>query len=238
MVGVHGLFSVQLPDPDGTDSERRHGFALIDAARKAGVAHFVHTSVCQVEEHMNFPLWDAGYWAQKYWTDKWDVDQAVRAADFPVWTVLRPTFFMQNFARPKAQRLYPQLRQETLLTPTLQHSRVQLVAAQDVGAFARAAFENPVKFGRRIIGLVSDSLTMAEISQVLGKMLHRTVVTKSVSPEEALDAGILPAWVRAQEWINLVGYHVDTADLSTYGVPLTSFSAWARQHADEIDVEG
>ena len=33
MQGVHGVFSMQRPDVDGTDSERRHGFALIDAAR-------------------------------------------------------------------------------------------------------------------------------------------------------------------------------------------------------------
>src|SRR2546430_4805752 len=43
--GVNGVFSVQVPDVSGTDSERRHGFALIEAAKKNGVTHFIHTSV-------------------------------------------------------------------------------------------------------------------------------------------------------------------------------------------------
>ena len=43
--GVAAVFSVQVPDVTGNDHERRHGFALVQAARAAGVSQFVHTSV-------------------------------------------------------------------------------------------------------------------------------------------------------------------------------------------------
>ena len=43
--GVGGVFSVQLVAAPGTDAERLQGFQLIEAARKAGVDQFVHTSV-------------------------------------------------------------------------------------------------------------------------------------------------------------------------------------------------
>src|SRR5438067_2479958 len=33
LAGVYGVFSLLRPDADGSDSERRHGFALIEAAR-------------------------------------------------------------------------------------------------------------------------------------------------------------------------------------------------------------
>src|SRR5215213_8150727 len=47
MRDAYGVFSVQTPDITGNDLERRHGFALVEAARRSGVRHFVHTSVCE-----------------------------------------------------------------------------------------------------------------------------------------------------------------------------------------------
>ena len=237
MQGVHGVFSVQRPDADGTDSERRHGFALIDVARRAGVRHFVHASVCQAGQHTSFPRWETGYWSQKYWTDKWEVEQAVREAGFAHWTVLRPSFIMDNFALPKANALFPHLRQGTIVTPVRPDSRLQLISGDDIGAFARSAFADPSRFDRKIIELAADALTMGEIAAVLGKELGRTVAAKSVSPQEAQDAGLFAGWVRAQEWINEVGYRVDMARLADYSVPRTSFAAWVRRHAAEIVIE-
>ncbi len=107
------------PDADGSDSERRHGFALVEAARQSGVRHFVHTSVCEAGRHTSFPRWDTGYWWQKYWTDKWDIEEAVRKAGFEHWTVLKPAFMMENFAQPKAKFMFPHLQQGRILTALL-----------------------------------------------------------------------------------------------------------------------
>ena len=238
MQGVYGVFSMQRPDMDGSDSERRHGFSLLKAAQKFGVRHYVHTSVCQAGQHTSFPRWDIGYWPVKYWTDKWEIEQAVRGAGFEHCTVLRPSFIMDNFKYLKAQFLYPQLRQGVILSPVLPHSPLQLIAGDDIGAFARAAFEDPSRFDGETIELVSDTLTMDEIAATLGKTLGKSVQFKSVSPSEALKAGIADRWVRSQEWINDVGYHCDTAKLADYGIPLTSFASWVRRHADEVVIEG
>ena len=54
---------------------------------------------------------------------------------------------------------------------------------------------------------------------------------------EALKAGLFPGWVRSQEWTNLAGYRADIAALARYGVPLTRFADWARQHAGEIVID-
>lgn len=55
--GASAVFSVQRPDLDNSNSEQRHGFALIDAAKAARVTHFVHSSVCQLDDHQRFPRW-------------------------------------------------------------------------------------------------------------------------------------------------------------------------------------
>jgi uncharacterized protein YbjT (DUF2867 family) len=234
---VYGVFSVQKPNADGSDSERRHGFALIAAARAAGVRQFVHASVCQAGEHARFARWGTGYWSEQYWTDKWEVEQAVRAAGFTYWTVLRPSFMMDNFAQPKANFLFPQLRQGAIVTPVWPNTPLQLISGDDIGAFARAAFVDRARFDRRTLELAADALTMGGVAAVLSRELRRTIIAKSVSPEAAQEAGLAAAWVRAQEWINDVGYRADMTELAGYGVPLTSFAAWVERHAGEIAVE-
>jgi uncharacterized protein YbjT (DUF2867 family) len=234
MRGVYGVFSVQVPDSGGTDAERRHGFALIEAARAANVRHFVHTSVCEAGRHLSFSRWDSGYWWQKYWTDKWDVEEAVRNADFAHWTVLKPAFMMDNFAQPKAKHMFPHLKKGQIVTALLPSTRMQLVAADDVGAFACAALANPGRFDRANIDLAAEALTMQEVAATLSRTLHKGVSARSVSPQDAVGAGLFPGWVRSQEWTNEVGYRADIDALAAYGVPLTPFAGWIERHADEI----
>lgn len=235
---AYGVFSVQRPDADGSDSERRHGFGLIDAALGAGVRHFVHTSVCEAGRHTQFPRWESGYWWRKYWTDKWDIEERVRAAGFERWTILKPAFLMDNYAEPKAETMFPHLRQGEILTALLPQTRLQLIAADDVGAFARGAFADPAGFDRQSIDLAAEALTMEQVAATLSRVLGKTVSARHVNPEEAKAAGLFPGWVRSQEWTNEVGYRADIAALAKYGIPLTSFEAWVGRHAAEIRVDG
>jgi uncharacterized protein YbjT (DUF2867 family) len=235
--GAYGLFSVQRPDTDGSDSERRHGYALVEAARKCDVKHFVHTSVAEAGKHTAFPRWESRYWYQKYWTDKWDLEEAVRNAGLPHWTVLKPAFMMDNFAQPKAKALFPNLSKGKIITAILPDTRLQLTCADDVGAFACAAFSDPARFDRKDIALGTEALTMAEAAATLSRMLQKKVEAESVSPAQAKAAGNHPGWVRTQEWINEVGYQADVAALKAYGIPLTTFSAWIERHAKEIVID-
>jgi len=237
MQGAYGVFSVQRPDSNGTDSERRHGFTLVNEARKAGAQHFVHTSVCEAGRHSGFPRWESGYWWQKYWTDKWDIEEAVRNAGFSHWTVLRPAFMMDNFAEPKAKFMFPHLRKGKIITALLPQTRMQLIAADHVGAYAHAAIAAPAIFDRKNIELAVEALTMHEVAATLSRVLHRSVTAASVSPNEAVAAGLFAGWVRSQEWTNEVGYRADIDALEAYGVPLTTFAEWAQRHADQIIID-
>ncbi|UXJ50162.1 NmrA/HSCARG family protein [Pseudomonas citronellolis] len=239
--GCQGVFSVQIPDSQGTDAERRHAFTLIDAAKNAGVTHFVHTSVCEAGKHTAFPRWESGYWWQKYWTDKWDIEQAVRAAGFEYWTILKPAFMMDNFALPKSKYMFPHLRQGKIITALLPTTRMQLIAASDVGILARAAFSDPDYFNQQNLDLAVEALTMAEVASILARVLGKPVVAESVSPETAVESGLFAGWVRSQEWTNEVGYRADIAalehTLGNHGIDLTSFERWVNQHAKDIRID-
>jgi len=236
--GVSAVFSVQRPDSDGTDSERRHGYALIEAAHAAGVRHFVHTSVCEAGRHTRFSRWESGYWYQKYWTDKWDVEEAVRRAGFERWTVLKPAFLMDNFAAPKVRNMFPHLHQGRIVTALWPDTRIQLLAADDIGAYAREAIAQPLRFDRRSIDLAAVALSMTEVAEVLSRILGKPVRAESVAPKEARAAGLLPGWVRSQEWTNEVGYRADIPALSADGIALTAFEAWVERHAQQLIIDG
>lgn len=235
MRGVGGVFSVQVPDTKGDDSERRQGLALVHAARAAEVTHFVHTSVTGTAQRTSFARWESGYWSQKYWNDKWDVEEAVRQAGFAAWTVLRPAFLMDNFAQPKSGWMFPHLKQGEIATALLPQTRMQLIAADDVGAFAAAAFGDGAGFASQEIDLAVEALTMGEIADVLARATGRQVVARSLTPGEALARGLNPGWVRSQEWTNEIGYRADIAGLARWGVPLTPFVSWVGRNRFAID---
>ncbi|MFD9624849.1 NmrA family NAD(P)-binding protein [Peribacillus muralis] len=87
MQEVDAVFSMTNPAAPGTDSERKQGFALIQAALKKGVKQFVHTSVARAGAHADFPGWESNYWPKSYWIDKWEVEEAIRTAGFSSWTI-------------------------------------------------------------------------------------------------------------------------------------------------------
>lgn len=237
MRGVAGVFSVQIPDMSGSDNERLHGFTLVKAARKAGVRQFVHTSVTGTDGHTQFPRWGTGYWSEKYWTDKWDIEEAVRNAGFEFWTVLRPAFMMENFAQTKAMFMFPHLQQGEIATALHANTRMQLIAADDVGAFARSAFEDPVKFNRKDIDLAAEAPTMGDVAATLSKVLGKKIVAIELTPEQAVAKGLFPGWVNSQEWSNEIGYRADIDALKSYGIPLTSLEQWTRKHRSEIVID-
>jgi uncharacterized protein YbjT (DUF2867 family) len=231
---ANGVFSMQVPDSTDTDSERRHGLELIDAALKNNVQQFVHTSVTGTGEHENFPRWQEGYWSRKYWTDKWDIEQAVRAAGFKSWTVLKPAFMMDNFAQPKSRFMFPQLSAGEIATALRANTRLQLIAADDVGRFARHAFERPAIYSSRNIDLAAEALTMNQVAQVLSRVTGHKVAAVELTPQQALARGLSAGWVRSQEWSNEIGYRADIDALSQYGVELISFEQWASKRREQI----
>ncbi|MBC8732589.1 NmrA family NAD(P)-binding protein [Paraburkholderia sp. UCT2] len=233
MEGVGSVFSVLLPDFDRSDRERRQGFALVNAARNAEVPQFVHTSVAQAGNHETFPGWSEKRWNRKYWTDKWEVEKAVRAAGFESWTVLQPAFMMDNLAEPKTGAMFPHLRESLLLSALLPDARLDWIAADDVGALAASALNDPQRWHGETVPLASERLTMSEVANRLGNVLGAQITVLHVSPDEARAKGLAPGWVNAQEWINAVGYRVDIDSLSKRGVQLTPMVDWIdanRQH--------
>lgn len=238
MKDVDAVFSVPISGIDTveTDRERKQASALIHSAIKNGVKQFVHTSVAATSRYKEFPKWGTGYWFEKYWTDKWDIEEAVRSAGFAEWTILKPAAMMENFTE-KAKFMYPLFEQGEIRTVVLPDTRIDHIAMTDVAKFAVAAFANPEKFSHKSIELAAESLTYNEIAATISAVTGKAFKIVILSSDDALAEGAHILSVRSEEWNNISGYDVDIDLLKTYGIKLTSFKEFAEENKDRFEID-
>jgi len=235
--GAAAVFSVQhAPAPGDPDSERRQGRMLIDAARTAGVRHFVQASVSNAGDFRAMAGWAEGRWDRNYWESKADVEDAARGAGFPACTILRPAFMMENFARPKAAFMFPDLARREILTAIAAETRMPFVAAQDVGAAAALVLAGPARFDGAAIELAGDWLTLDAVAAILGRLKGVTIAVRALPPAELVARGQHAGWVESQQWQNAVGYPARPDMMRAIGLAPTRFADWAAAHADSVDM--
>lgn len=86
--GVYGVYSVQtFMGPGGIEAEERQGRAVAEAAARAEVAHLVYGSVGGAERDSGVPHFDS----------KARIERHITGLGLPA-TMLRPTYFINNFA--------------------------------------------------------------------------------------------------------------------------------------------
>jgi uncharacterized protein YbjT (DUF2867 family) len=232
--GARAVFSVQMPAQAGDrfdfDGERVQGENLVEGAKAAGVPQFVHTSVSGAGQHTEVPGWAEGRWAAMAPTlgAKSAVQDHLRTAGFPSWTLLKPAFFMENFL-PATRFLFPRGVEGGLVSLLKPGTHLSLVTASDVGTAAAAAIADPARFHGVELELAGDHLTMTEIAEVLSRVLGTRVSAPDMTEEEAFAAGMPPMGV-AHEWLNVAGQPARPRYARDLGIPVTSFEQWAREH--------
>jgi uncharacterized protein YbjT (DUF2867 family) len=152
VTGVHGVFVVPPAafGPNGLDDqlEAGRGGALVDAAAAAGVAHVVFTAVATLTHQ---PADVAG--------GKSAIEARLRASG-PAWTVLRPVRFMSNylgFGLP-LDGIHAGIHRH-IFAPD---EPMQVIAVEDIAAFATFAFADPDRYAGRSLELAGDSPTPVE----------------------------------------------------------------------------
>lgn len=153
---IDGVFSMSPLDGRGKDAERLYASVLVNTAIKMGVSQFVHASVAGIERNPN-P--DAPQTLVEYWNDKWEIEELVRNAGFKSWTILRPTWVMENLAQPAAQFMFPELKKGQIYTVLNAETRLDMVAAEDVALKESSAISSVVLKTTRRLRLGLSSLT-------------------------------------------------------------------------------
>ncbi|GAA2412348.1 hypothetical protein GCM10010191_22160 [Actinomadura vinacea] len=238
--GVRAVFSVLSPDmanPEA-DAGRAHARNLIPAAAAAGVPHFVQTSASGAGHHLAAPGWDEDRWHRsysdqvppisEYWASKEEVNDLVRKAGFPAWTILYPSTFMKMFLRPSVY--FEGRTSNRLLAAVDPETTYALVAVKDIGRAAAAAIMDPDRFNGVELQLAGDVLTFDEIAEVLSRAWGEQILPPELpmTAEEALAKGMVAPIVQASEWNRDVGQPATPEQLRSFGVEPLSLEAWAQ----------
>jgi uncharacterized protein YbjT (DUF2867 family) len=195
--GTWGVFSVQNFMESGFDGEIRQGKAVADAAKAAGVQHFVYTSVVSADQETGLPHFES----------KGQIEQHIARSGLS-YTILRPAFFMQNWFNYMREPIL----NGTLPLPLSQQTRLQQISVEDIGEIAAMAFQNPANWSGRTIELAGEELTMQRVVETLSRVLNRNVKYVQV-PWEQFRQSAGEEMTKMYRWFNDVGYHVDIAAL-------------------------
>lgn len=232
--GVRGVFSVQMPEftDEGVDfaGEVTQAFNLMAAARAAGVAQFVQSSTSGVGQHTSAPGWAEGHWRmlEEPLGTKAAIQDRLRELDFPRWTLIKPSFFMENL-EPSMRFYFPRGVEGGLVTVVKPRTRLALVAAQDVGRAAAAAFAAPDRYHRVELELAGDYLTMTQIAEILSRALEVPLTAPDMTEEQARAAG-MPDMGASHAFMDKVGQPARPRFARELGIELTTLEQWAHEH--------
>lgn len=215
--GVDGLFAMTtMTGPGGTEGEVALGRALGDAARDAGVPHVVYSSVGGAERNTGIPHFES-----KRRVEEHLFELGVNT------TVVRPTFFMDNFTSAGPQEEDGVLVLRSPLAPGVP---VQMVAVDDVGLIAAATLLDPGAVGGGAIEIAGDELTGEQIAAVFGAQAGKPARFEPL-PLEVLsgdaDMYAMFAWFR-----RLPAYQADFAATRALHPAVRDLATWVAEHPE------
>jgi uncharacterized protein YbjT (DUF2867 family) len=213
LAGAWGVFAVQNTWEAGVEKEEEQGKRIAAVAKDAGVQHFVYTSVGSAHEKTGIP----------HFENKFRVEQEIKRLGFPSHVILRPVFFMENLL-PGGMLLHG----DKLMTAMKPDTKLQMIAADDIGKFGAQAFAQAEKMKGAEIDIAGDAITMPEAAAGLSKITGSPVTFQALPIEAARQqSGDLAAML---EWFDRKGYSSDIASLEPkWGVRPVTFSEWVAQ---------
>ena len=222
MAGVERVFLNSGPTEDLVDLQGN----VIDAARRAGVRHVVKLSVFGAD----LP----GAPGVRFLRQHVEVERRLRDSGL-AWTMLRPTFFMQNLLGSAGT-----IRQAGAIFMPAADGRAPYIDTRDIADVAAATLTQPGHEGRAYELTGPEDLSFHDMARAIGAATGRDVKYVPVSDDQArpsLLASGIPAWnvegmlelMRATREGWMAGVTREVERLT--GRPARTFAAFAREHA-------
>jgi uncharacterized protein YbjT (DUF2867 family) len=195
--------------------ETRRGIAVADAAKAAGIGHFIYSSVGGADRGSGVPHFES----------KWRVEEYVREIGLPA-SIVRPAFFMDNLAKSSMRFLLIAM----LRAYVPKGKALQMIAVEDIGKWVAHAFANPDTFIGAAEEIAGDELTRPEIAAAFKR--HGQSAGWPI-PLPRLAFRPLPYDVRKMmEWFGTAGYTADFAALRARQPDLKTFDQWLSESGE------
>jgi uncharacterized protein YbjT (DUF2867 family) len=215
--GTTAVFSVQPILRGKSHVEAEWGKRIADLAHKAGVEHFVYSSVLGADQAPEVP----------HFASKFEIERHIRSIGLPC-TILRPAGFMDNLLMPVVRK---GLAKGKLTAPNNLDAPQPLIAVDDIGGVAALALSDPQRFIGQTIPLVAEALSTRQQAEILSRVLGREI--KPGKLPALITRIFLGADLYAMfRWIDQKAGKIpfDPAKVRTLYPQLTSFEDWCRRN--------
>ncbi len=213
MKDCYAVFSIQNFFEYGAELEIRYGKNMADAAKKAGISHFVYSSVCNAGDHTGVPHFETKNIIEKY----------IKQIELPA-TILRPVKFMENYY---ISQVFKGILNGKLFDPIKDGKKHQMIAVDDIGAFVAETFIHPEKFIGRTIEIAGDELSNEQIAITMTRVLGKKIKFKRLPLLVAklmMDREMFLMF----KWFNEKGFTADMKEIKLHfpSVIPTTLSKW------------
>lgn len=203
---------------NGDDTEERQGKALVDAAVKNSVKHFVYSSVDRGGEKSAQNPTDVPHFIHKHNVEQHLFRKAKESG--MTYTILRPVAFFDNMVPGLGAKIFG-----TIFEMKLKNKPLQFIATSDIGYFGAQAFLKPEEWRNRSISLAGDDLTFRQFSDIFTKKTGQPL------PTTFRLLGHLILWLSKDfsmmfNWFDSHGYNVDIEELRKQRPELQDFGTW------------
>jgi uncharacterized protein YbjT (DUF2867 family) len=209
--GAYGVFSVQNFWEHGYDKEVIQGKNAANAAKEAGVKHFVYSSVASSDQKTGLVHFDS----------KWEIEKYIHGLNIQ-YTIVKPVFFMENF-----HGWFKPVENEGNYSISLamhKDTKLQMIAVDDIGAIVSVIFENPEKYMNKTIELAGDEPEMLKVAGEFSIKLGKPVSFNEI-PIDVLRANS-KEMADMFEWFMNVGYKAHIDETRKIHPGLKNFSKW------------
>lgn len=152
------------PDPQEVERAKK----VAQAAKKAGIQHFVYNSAGGAERNSGI-----GHIEQKY-----KVEQILKEAGLPT-TLLRACLFMEEFWKKYTR---PSILKGSFPFSVQPDKPLHLITTKDMGHVAAYVIKYPSKYIGRDIELAGDVLTPKQMAEEFSRVQGTPVIHKEVPP--------------------------------------------------------
>lgn len=230
LAGAHGVFAVTNAWEAGRD-ETRQAVAAVNAAKRAGVQHFIWSTLPDVETISHGKIEVA------HFTAKAKVERFVSEAGFARHTFVIAPFYYQNLLGAMAPQKQADGTSGWALPLDPERRVIHMGDITELGRIVAGAFAHPELAGHgEHLPLVGDFLSFNEIVATLNRQGYK-VSFKQVPREVfagwfpgAADIAAMLAYFEAHTYLGLDSRDAIALANKVAGHQPTKFAAWARTH--------
>ncbi len=229
--GADGVFLVTNfwagPDVD----ELAQGKAVVDAAKRAGVKHFVWSTLPNVEQI------SGGKFDVAHFTGKAKLDELVSSAGFEHYTFVEAPFYFQNFVGQLAPQPGDDGTSAWNLPMRPDAKVIHMGDIDQLGSVVVGAFSNPERTGSgQHLSLSAGLHSWAEVVETLNTQGHKVAFNQV--PDDAFDE-FFPGARELREMFNYFEAHTYFGPNAEEKIalartvatePPTSLAAWAKNN--------